>query len=710
MLELPALCKYVKEVNKISEIKIYLANSVTLLKNGIVVKMRGLFITGTDTDVGKTSVTVALLKQLLLHGKNVRAVKPVQTGCLREENGLVAPDVSEYLLTGAQASVLKCFEPACSPDLAAQISGEVLSVDSLMRDFKAASFQNDVLLVEGAGGLYVPLNSTETMLDFMRALDFPVLLVVGNKLGCLNHAALSLEALLNRGIKVVGMVLNRVRPVESLDPGAGDDIENQKRFLKNNARALHEYGRRKGVPLLAEIDYSDGGRINENCLEDVVKTLFLDQKQKIDDYLQFDREHLWHPYTSATDPLPVQMVRSAHGRTLKLMDGKELIDGTSSWWCTMHGYSHPRLIEAVQHQVGQLSHVMFGGLTHEPAIRLGQKLLALVPKNLKHIFYADSGSVAVEVALKMAVQYWAALGLKGKKYFLTPRGGYHGDTQGAMQICDPIDGMHSLFKEVLHEQIFAPRPDSPFNEEFKPESLEPIEKILSERSNEIAALVIEPIVQGAGGMWFYHPLYLKGLRELCDRYNVLLVLDEIATGFGRTGQLFACNWAEIEPDVMCIGKGLTGGMMTLSATLTTEKVAGTISDKSSETGGAFMHGPTFMANPLACSVACASLDLFNEMHWQEKVLHIESCLKRYLSEVKNLSHVVDVRVLCAIGVVQLDCPVNTRRLTEYFVQKGVWVRPFASLIYLMPAYTVTDEELKALCDALVSSVKEQIFL
>ncbi|HHP0479713.1 TPA: adenosylmethionine--8-amino-7-oxononanoate transaminase [Vibrio campbellii] len=419
--------------------------------------------------------------------------------------------------------------------------------------------------------------------------------------------------------------------------------------------------------------------------------------------LAFDRQHIWHPYTSTLTPLTCYPVASASGVQIKLEDGTELVDGMSSWWSTIHGYNHPHLNQAAHLQIDQVSHVMFGGITHQPAISLCKKLLSLAPSNLEHVFLADSGSVAVEVSLKMALQYWHAKGERRPK-FLTLRHGYHGDTFAAMSVTDPDNSMHSLYKGFLPEHIFAQSPTCGYWDEWKPEDLADFEHKIETHHQELAAVILEPIVQGAGGMRIYHPEFLKGVRRLCDKYGLLLIADEIATGFGRTGKLFACEHADIQPDILCVGKALTGGYMTLSATLASKHVADTVCGGDA---GCFMHGPTFMGNPLACAVATASLELIEQGNWQQQTQQIETLFSELLPKLEKYDLVKNTRWLGAIGVVETHRPVNMETIQALFVEHGVWIRPFGKLIYMMPPFISKPEDIEKLVNAIDAALQRQ---
>lgn len=419
--------------------------------------------------------------------------------------------------------------------------------------------------------------------------------------------------------------------------------------------------------------------------------------------LAFDRQHIWHPYTSTLTPLTCYPVASASGVHIKLEDGTELVDGMSSWWSTIHGYNHPHLNQAAHQQIDQVSHVMFGGITHQPAISLCKKLLSLAPSNLEHVFLADSGSVAVEVSLKMALQYWHAKGERRPK-FLTLRHGYHGDTFAAMSVTDPDNSMHSLYKGFLPQHIFAQSPTCGYWDEWKPEDLADFEHKIETHHQELAAVILEPIVQGAGGMRIYHPEFLKGVRRLCDKYGLLLIADEIATGFGRTGKLFACEHADIQPDILCVGKALTGGYMTLSATLASKHVADTVCGGDA---GCFMHGPTFMGNPLACAVATASLELIEQGNWQQQTQQIETLFSELLPKLEKYDLVKNTRWLGAIGVVETHRPVNMETIQALFVEHGVWIRPFGKLIYMMPPFISKPEDIEKLVNAIDAALQRQ---
>lgn len=425
----------------------------------------------------------------------------------------------------------------------------------------------------------------------------------------------------------------------------------------------------------------------------------------IKELLQFDKEHIWHPYTSTINPLPCFLVESAKGSKIKLATGEELVDGMSSWWAAIHGYNHPELNEAATNQLAKVSHVMFGGFTHEPAIKLTKQLLEMTVPELEHCFLADSGSVAVEVSLKMAIQYChSKYGESNKrKAFLTVNYGYHGDTFGAMSVCDPVNSMHNLYSGYVRENIFVEPPKCKPTEEWDPKYIKSFEEKITKHHDEIIAVILEPIVQGAGGMKIYHPQFLKEIRKLCDKYDVLLILDEIATGFGRTGKLFAYEHAQVSPDILCVGKGLTGGYLTLSAVLCTKDVAKTICSGKAK---GFMHGPTFMGNPLACSVASKSLEIVQRGDWKLQTSEIEKTFIQMLKPLETTSIVNDVRIIGAIGVVELVIPVNMGWFQQKFVEKGVWVRPFGKLVYLMPPFIISKDELIVLINAVIEIIQE----
>ncbi len=689
--------------------------------------LRGVFITGTGTDVGKTVVTAALTRALWVnHSADFTgyiAIKPIQTG-IEANNVQIEGDSANYAQALSSCThiekkflprTLHSFSLPASPHLAAKEENKTLSVQGLCSDIINCYVENAPLIIEGAGGVCVPLNDKETSFELMQELALPIVLVMENVLGALNHTLLSFESLKNRNLKVVALVCtHREGGKESL-------------IQQDNLKFLAEH---IDIPIYSLPYFEDLGANSHqgnamawheaaNCIAPLAKSLVrywydLENTNK-SALLEWDKAHLWHPYTSATNPLPVYEVSHTKGMHIYLQDKPEpLVDGMSSWWCAVHGYGHKELINAATKQAQSMSHVMFGGLTHAPAINAAKKLLQLLNldnqahKKLSRLFWADSGSVAVEVALKMALQYQQGRGQKKRTKFLSPRGGYYGDTLGAMSVCDPINGMHTLFNNVLCQQIFIERPRCPFDgtmhKDFDFNCIVELEQAFNKYGHELAAVIIEPIVQGAGGMWFYDPRYLIQLEKLCKEYDVLLILDEIATGLGRTGKIFAAHWANITPDICCVGKALTGGFMSLAATICTEDVARDICANEQ----VFMHGPTFMGNALACAVAEASLDIFTRNTWQEQVLRMENELKQGLAPCAVLEDVADVRVLGAIGVVEMKDFVNVRALQEFFVKNNVWIRPFSKLIYIMPPYIAASADIELLTSVIYKAITNGI--
>lgn len=689
---------------------------------------RAFFVAGTGTDVGKTVVTAALLRALRGLGAAAQAVKPVQTGVSAAEGARDAEsggmprmgDAGTYVSAVADmvavppvppAAALHTFALPASPHFAAAAEGICLNAAGLAEDIRRhwarLSPPADLLLLETAGGLLAPLNAREAMLDLMESLGAPVILTVRNELGALNHALLSLAALRRQGLALAGLVL--VEPPHEAREASGTAIlEENIRYLRERLRTDWPGAVMCCLPHVETLGPEGWSLLAERLLP---LARFLRGRPAPglptppEDLEGRDHAALWHPYASATRLPPLETASRSHDNRIVLADGRELVDGMSSWWAAVHGYNHPRLLAALRAQSDHMPHVMFGGLTHAPAVTLGERLLAAMPEGLERLFFADSGSVAVEVALKMALQCQQGRGERRRTRFLTPRGGYHGDTLGAMSVCDPVTGMHSLFAGLLPEQLFMERPSCRFDAPFAAASLEDARRIFAERGDEIAAVILEPVVQGAGGMWFYHPGYLRGLAELCRRSGALLILDEIATGFGRTGRFFAAEWAGVRPDILCCGKALTGGVLSLAATACTSAVAEDIC----RDGRVFMHGPTFMGNPLACAVAGASLDILDENRWQAQVGQLERLLAQGLEPCRQFQDVADVRVLGAIGVVEMKAPVNGAALQRFFVERGVWIRPFGRLIYLMPPYITPDGDVARLCDAVISAVEAGVW-
>ncbi|MDR2340725.1 MAG: adenosylmethionine--8-amino-7-oxononanoate transaminase [Puniceicoccales bacterium] len=657
------------------------------------------FVTGTDTDVGKTQITAALLRHLLSSREQsagpIAAIKPIQTGCGEE----ITPDIDIYrqaiadLLTSCHCRVrvdcLQKFKAACSPHLAATLEEKIIAIEPLLERLRAIVESNAVTLIEGAGGILVPINNNGfTMADIVAALDVPIVLVAPNRVGVLNHIFLTMAELARRSLAVAAIVLNQA--IKNTLPKELRHCEDNICQVKNHFPS---------VPIIS-IPFCLGGanarvRTMEKYLRDQLPSNFFTRKisafsaERLTTTLAFDREHLWHPYEDLARSSPPLPVVSARGACLQLADGRLLIDGISSWWCAIHGYSHPQLNGAIENQLRSMAHVMFAGLTHDPAVELGQRLLKIAPRNLQKIFYADSGSIAVEVAMKMALQRARGIEKPEKQRFFALNGAYHGDTSGAMSLCDPSEGMHRRFSEILPRQIFLPRPSVPFGQTID-QALERrrYEPFFKKHAIEIAGFFLEPIAQCAGGFWFYSADYLKLFKNLCDEYDILFIADEIATGFGRTGKLFACEWAGIEPDILCVGKGLTGGYMTLAATMTTQAVASAIARD-----GPLMHGPTYMANPLACAAACASLDLIAEGTWREKTYSIEKFLWNKLAHLVDHANVADVRILGSMGAVETRNPIDRPSLQKYCVDYGVWLRPLTNVIYTMPAYVIANDQL-----------------
>ncbi len=652
--------------------------------------MTTFFITATDTNVGKTYITTHLLKFFLTKSYQARAIKPIETGFNYSQGVPIGSDVHTYqqINPNNNYSPAYYFDVPASPHYSAQLTNAEIDIDTLENYCQKHIEKSEITLIEGAGGLLVPFNHQHNFTHLIKRLNCPIILVVKNQLGAINQALTNIELCEFYGIKISCVVINQTDPSDDL---ALENIN----FIKTQT----------DVPVV-QIDNNGSFEAFAERFTPIINDL-LKETLTTDDLitnLNLDKNHLWHPYTSMTTPLKTYHVNYAEEKYIYFSDtegelkSKKLLEGMGSWWAVNQGYNRTDLNKSAIRQINQFSHVMFGGLTHNPAIELGKTLLEILPNGLEHIFYSDSGSVSVEVAIKMALQFQVAKNPQKTK-ILTVMGGYHGDTFGAMSVCDP-NGMHGLFKNMLAEQIFIPRPNCRYDEPFDKQCLEPLKKALKEHQGEIAGIIIEPLVQGAGGMWFYHADYLRYLRQVCDEQDIVLIFDEIATGFGRTGAMFASDLAQVTPDIICLGKAMTGGFMSFACTVTTQRIAHGIS----KNGNPFMHGPTFMGNPLACAVAKTAIESLQNSDWQYNVKNIEKWLIEGLAPCKKLANVDDVRVLGAIGVVEMREPVNVEKLQAQFIKKGVWLRPFGKLIYTMPHFNFNQADIQLICQAIYSAI------
>lgn len=635
------------------------------------------FITATDTDVGKTFVTTSLLKALIDNGKKACAIKPIETGFTNFKKS----DTGKYFeITGKEILPFYTFSFPGSPHMCSKLENKKIDTKKIVCLCKKYIDSNEITLIEGAGGIMVPINHKFNFANLVKNLDIAVILVAPNRLGGLNNLLLNINFLLSQNIKIAAIILNNHNQNDKNHTSNLQFIQKQYKFKIIT------------IPNCKNIDCC------APYFLEFINSIFQNKRSKNIErnILEFDKKHLFHPYTSATNPLKTIRIVHAKGKYI-FTEKQKLLEAMGSWWCTNLGYNRDDLKRAAISQINNFSHVMFGGITHDNAVNLGKKLLKIMPE-FDYIFYSDSGSVSVEVAIKMALQYQQKKD-PNKVKIMTALGGYHGDTFGAMSICDPINGMHSKFFKTLPKQIFFKKPDCGFYCDFKEEYLQDFKLKFQQHKDEIAAIIIEPIVQGAGGMNFYHKEYLNYIQDICNKEDVVLIFDEIATGFGRTGELFAYNYTKA-PDIICIGKGLSGGFMSFAATLTNKKIAHTIS----RDNDVFMHGPTFMANPLACAVALENINTLLKYNWKKQVNNIQNWLNNYLKPCLKLDVVRDVRVIGAIGVVELKYEVNMQNITSFFIKNGVWLRPFGKLIYTMPHFNFNQNDIKKISQVIFDAI------